>query len=149
MAATRTFVLIADAAHARAYLSLSPGQPLRPVAGFDMAEHIPPAREVHRHEPASSHPGVGTAHHAVGPVSDPRREMKRHFAERVAAALARAHADGAFDRLVIAAPPAMLGDLRKLLAPKVAACIVAELGKDLVKTPEHELPAHFADVMAL
>ena len=149
MQPTRTWVLIADAAHARAYLSTWPGAKLEPVAGFELAESIPYARDLSNHKPGSSQPSVGSAHHTVGPVSDPRRDAKRNFAVRVAEALEAEHRKGAFDRLVIACPPTMLGDLRAALAKSVAQHVVAELHKDLVKVPEHDLLSHFSEVPAL
>ena len=145
---TRTYVLIADAGRAKAYLSLKPGDPLRRVLGFELSEDIPRVADFKDHKPGTSQPSVGTAHHTVG-TSDPRREVKRKFAAEVADALEAEHRKGAFDKLVIAAPPAMLGDLRAALSKAVAATVVAELNKDLVKTPEHELASHFADVPAL
>jgi protein required for attachment to host cells len=148
MHATRTYVLIADAGQARAYLSMKPGDQLQRVAGFELSEDIPRVAALKDHKPGTSQPSVGSAHHTVG-TSDPRREVKRRFAEEVAAALEAEHRKGAFDKLVIAAPPAMLGDLRVALPKAVAATVVAELHKDLVKTPEHELLQHFGDVQAL
>ena len=148
MRPTRTWIVITDAAHARAHLSLRPGDPMTRVPEFDFAESIPKAHDLAGHQPGSSQPSVGSAHHTVGD-SDPRRDMKHKFAVRVAHELEAALQRGAFDRLVIAAPPAMLGDLRAELSKQVAAVVIAELHKDLVKTPDHELASHFKDVPAL
>lgn len=148
MKSTRTYVLIADAGQAKAYLSIKPGDPLQRVESFELSEEIPRVADFKDHKPGTSQASVGSAHHTVG-TSDPRREVKRRFAVEVADALEAEHRKGAFDRLVIAAPPAMLGDLRTALAKQVAAVVVAELHKDLVKTPEHELASHFKDVPAL
>ena len=148
MRPTRTWILIADAAHARTYLSLRPGDPLQRVPEFAFTENIPHASELSNHQPGASQPSVGTAHHTVG-SQDPRRDMKRQFAVRIADELEAAHKRGAFERLVVASPPAMLGDLRAALSKHVSALVIAELHKDLVKTPDHELLAHFKDVPAL
>ena len=43
----------------------------------------------------------------------------------------------------------MLGDLRACLSKSLASRIVAEVAKDLVKTPDHEIRSHFGDVVAL
>jgi protein required for attachment to host cells len=80
--------------------------------------------------------------------SDPRRQMKRHFAEDIAARLAAEFHAGAFDRLMVAAAPAMLGDLRRALSSEVRKAVAGEIAKDLTKTPEKELPAHFEDMLA-
>jgi protein required for attachment to host cells len=149
MSPKRTWILIADAAHARAYLSIHPGARLERVAGFELTETIPHARDLSPHQPGTSQPSIGSAHHTVGPATDPRREVKRNFATRVAEALEAAHKQGLFEQLVIACPPAMLGDLRAVLAKPIAHCVVAELPKDLVKTPDHELLSHFSAVPAL
>jgi protein required for attachment to host cells len=148
MSPIRTWILIADAAHARAYLSLKPRDSLERVDDFAFDESIPPAREIAGHQPGSSQPSVGSAHHTVG-SGDPRRDMKRQFAVRVARALDAAHKRAAFDKLVIVCPPTMLGDLRTELSRHVAAAVIAELPKDLVKTPDHDLLAHFKDVPAI
>lgn len=148
MHSPRTWIVIADAAHARAYLSSKPGGALARVSEFDFAESIPKAHDLAGHQPGSSQPSVGSAHHTVGD-SDPRRDMKHKFAVRVAHELEAALKRGAFDKLVIAAPPAMLGDLRAALPKAVAATVAAELHKDLVKTPDHELPGHFKDVVGV
>lgn len=149
MHAIPTWVLVADASHARAYQSRRPGDALERVADFTFDEAVPHARELRGHRPGSGHGGVGSAHHSVGPTSDPRREMKHHFAKRVADALEAARRQGAFKRLIVACPPAMLGDLRAELAPAVKSLVVAEVAKDLVKTPDAELLAHFDGIPAL
>lgn len=148
MHATRTWVLIADAAHARAYQSTGQDRPLEPVPGFDMNESVPYARDLSDHQPGSSQPSVGSAHHTVG-ASDPRRDAKRNFATRVADALEDAQQEGAYDKLVIVCPPAMLGDLRAALPKAVTKHVIAELDKDLVKTPAHDLLSHLSGIPAL
>ncbi len=45
----------------------------------------------------------------------------------------------AFDRLVMVAPPKMIGHLRKLVSDEVRSRIVAAISKDLTKLPEIEL----------
>ena len=77
-------------------------------------------------------------------------EQERHrFAKHVAAALAAEWARGGHDRIVISAGPKMLGVLRDVLPKALQPHIAAELHKDLVKIPLHDLPSHFKDVSAV
>ena len=55
----------------------------------------------------------------------------------------------AFDRLVIAAAPAALGDLRPALSEEVRRAILAELPKDLTKVPTARLAEHLDGVIAV
>jgi protein required for attachment to host cells len=71
------------------------------------------------------------------------------FADELAAMLAKYAAANAFDRLVIVPPPAMLGDLRKVMHSEVQAKVVAEIDKDLTKVPNVEISTHIEDVVAL
>src|SRR5690606_12826900 len=56
---------------------------------------------------------------------------KERFADDLAEILYRQAHKGRFDRLVIAAPPSVLGDLRRKLHKEVAARVVAEVPKTL------------------
>jgi protein required for attachment to host cells len=79
----------------------------------------------------------------------PHREQKRQFARRIAQAIEERQAASSFDRLVVVAPAATMGDSRAALPDKVKAAIVAELVADLTHTPLSELPAHLAAHLTL
>lgn len=77
------------------------------------------------------------------------RAMARDlFAEELSALLARHVQAGDFDRLVLVAPPRVLGALRDALPRDVAACVVAEIGKDLTGQPVRKLEAAIAAELA-
>ncbi len=59
---------------------------------------------------------------------------ERKFVERLAEVLEQRLA-GSFDRLVIAAAPTALGDLRPALSDGVKDSIIAEMPKDLTNIP--------------
>lgn len=77
-----------------------------------------------------------------GPETEERRRLARH----AIAALEAEWARGRAERIVLAAGPKMLGELRDALPKALAAHVVAELHKDLVKVPAHDLPPHFDGV---
>ena len=55
----------------------------------------------------------------------------------------------AFDRLVLVCPPAMLGDIRNDMNKHVSDCLLAEVPKDLVKVPNHEIRVHLEPFVVL
>ena len=56
---------------------------------------------------------------------------------------------GAYDRLVIAAAPIALGNLRKVLSDHVKKTVVAELDKDLSNIPTAQLDRHLDGIIAV
>lgn len=66
------------------------------------------------------------------------------FAAKFAAALDKAAANGAFDRLVIAAPPSTLGALREAFTPRLRSKIAFEADVDLVNHPVSEIEKRLA-----
>jgi protein required for attachment to host cells len=56
---------------------------------------------------------------------------ENRFADDIAAALYKAAHAGRYEKLVVAAPPKTLGELRKAFHKEVSARIVAEVNKDL------------------
>lgn len=149
MAKQITWYLIADAAHARVLVSSANNGPLLVVPEFSLAASLPRSSAVGFDRPGRTHESVGSTRHALQPKSDPHRRMKRDFAKLIADKLDAAAAIHAFDRLVVAAPPTMLGDLRQEFSQHVTERVIAEVAKDLAKLPDHALMAHFADVSGL
>lgn len=72
-----------------------------------------------------------------------RIAMARHAAKALAAEWAR----GSYDRIVLAAGPKVLGEIRRDLPRVLHGHIAAELHKDLLNTPLHDLPGHFKGVV--
>lgn len=52
-----------------------------------------------------------------------------------------------FDRLILCAPPHMLGEIRPLLTEHLAKHVVAEIDKDLTKLSEPELKQVFSEIL--
>jgi protein required for attachment to host cells len=147
MKPTRTWILICDAARARTFLNRGPGSGLEPIEGMSMeTEHLR-AREIGADKPGRSFESVGTARHAISPRSDPERLEEQRFAASLVSRLDKEAEHSNFDRLVLVAPPTMLGDLRAALTPRLAQRVAATLDKDLTKTPDHKLVQHLGDVL--
>ncbi len=100
------------------------------------------------HEQGSDAPGrsfqsVGTARSAME-QTDWHSQGERRFLEKLAARLDAAVQAGETKSLVIAAPPRALGVLRQAYTHGVRSALVAEIDKDLVKMPLHEIEKHLA-----
>ncbi len=94
--------------------------------------------------PKSSEQGTDRPGRAFSSIGSRRSAMqetnwhkleKHRFAKEIADMLYTAAHRGAFDKLVIAAPPMIMGDLRKAIHKEVSDRIVAEVPKDLTNMP--------------
>lgn len=111
--------LIADGARARLLLRHGDGR-YAELATFEAASH---------HH---------SSHGAERSEAETERERSR-FAAELAAALDGFVGKGAFDRLVLVAPPRILSAIRGDLKAAAKALVTAELAKDLTQLPEARL----------
>jgi protein required for attachment to host cells len=72
----------------------------------------------------------------------PHRTELRRFAHELATYLNDGARVRAFDRLVLVAPPKLLGMLREELSPTAQACVTRELAHDYTKLDARELDEH-------
>lgn len=86
---------------------------------------------------ADSGPGQRSALEAA----DWHRMAKTAFAGDMARMLLRNARAGAYERLAIAAPPRILGELRAQMDADVKAALIAEIDKDLTNLPVTKIAA--------
>lgn len=146
MKPTTTWILIADGGRARLFANRGPGKGIEPLDETLTADHRP-THEIVEDRLGRTYESKGAARHAIAPHSDPHRELKRRFAVSLAEMLDKQRMQHAYDRLVLVAPPTVLGDLREALSEPVRGLLRAELDKDLTKIPFSELPEHLAAVL--
>jgi protein required for attachment to host cells len=148
MKAKTTWILIANGAQAKVLEHKGPGKGLQSIKGMQFEQEPLQAREIMADKPGRSISSMGSGgRSAMEYSSDPVAVRERRFVESVAAELEKHLQNGEFDRLVVAAAPTALGDLRPAFSKTLRDTIVAELPKDLTNTPTANLEAHFADVM--
>jgi len=147
MKPTVTWVLIADGAHARVLENTGPGKGLTTVDGLDFSQPKALAQELHgdREGEAGQASDTGDRHETRVDEVELRETA---LVKAVAQVLEKKHQAKAFDRLVIAAAPIALGDIRKQLSPQIKKTVVAELNKDLTNIPTDQLPRHFDGIFA-
>lgn len=98
----------------------------------------PPTREQGTDAPGRVHQSVGSARSSVEPT-DWQEEGERAFMRQIAGRLDAAAAAGEVKSLVIVAAPRALGALRPHLSKGVHDIVAAEVDRDLVKMPVHEI----------
>lgn len=148
----RTWALIADGARARMLENSGPvhgdkGQSLAshewtPVEGLTFEGDHSATHELMSDKQGRSFSSVGSGRSAMEPETDPHRQRKSIFAKHLAEVLAQQLQAGAYHRLIVAASPVTLGDLRKAMSDQVRATVVAEFAHDLTKIPNHEIAKH-------
>lgn len=143
----RTWIVIADGAHAKVFEHTAGNPKLEPVNGVGFATHLPRTSEIVTDRPVRSYESKGHARHAKTERSDPHRELKRASAERLAGMLKSGLAAKRYEQLILVAPPVTLGDLREALPKGVQSRVVGELAQDLVKTPQGQLRRHLRDML--
>ncbi len=143
----RTWILVADGSRARVYESLGPGSELREV----FHEEAPALRthEIVSDKGGRRHDTTGAGRHAVSVASDPQRHGEKEFARRVSGFLDRHAGEGAFDRLVLTAAPATLGDIREMLRKTTRDLVHAEMDKDFAGLAPRDIITRLAEIVRL
>lgn len=123
------------------HYDISAALELSEVAGMRWQAQSAEEYQVGRNATGMVFESAGGARHMSEPHMDARREVKEHFASRIAGEVNRARAKKSFDQLVVIAPPQMLGALREQFDKDTAAAIRVELAKELAQlSPDALLP---------
>lgn len=143
---TTTWILSANAGRARFFSQDNAAASLEEV--YDMSND---AVRLRASETESDDIGLRSAsgsQHSVGaprpqsgyePPQTPNERQTEVFARDVADYLLKAHREGRYGQLYLAASPEFLGTLRKLLDPKVASTISLEVNKDYTRSNAMQL----------
>jgi protein required for attachment to host cells len=92
--------------------------------------------------------GPGSGQRSAMETTDWHTFEESRFIDELAGRLNRAAERGQFERLVLAAPPKVLGLLRPALSAQATARVVAEIGSDLTKHPVDVIEKHVAKALA-
>jgi protein required for attachment to host cells len=150
MKPTITWIVVADGNQAKVFEHEGPGKGLKAVTDMQFEQEPLRASEIMADKPGRSISSAGPgSRSSMEYSSDPVAVRERKFVERLAEVLEERRADGQFQRLVIAAAPAALGDIRPALSDGVRDTILAEMPKDLTNVPTVKLAAHFDGLIAI
>lgn len=104
----------------------------------ELQEENPPTREQGTDRPGRYHDGA-TANKSGFAETDWKRIGKERFAEEIGDTLYRLAHRGAFERIVLVAPPVVLGEMRRKLHKEVSERVVGEVPKTLTNHPVDEI----------
>ena len=133
-----TWVVIADGA--KALILLNEGTDAEPLLSVVSKSEIenPPARAQGTDRPGRM-PDTGARQRSTMEETDWHEFEERRFVQEISARLNGAAQSRRFDRLVLVAPPRVLGELRGELEEPAAERVVHEIAKDLTRHPVSEI----------
>jgi protein required for attachment to host cells len=140
-----TWILIANSEEARICLNAGPGRGVEAATGMTWKAELP---NEYADQPGRSFDSKGTGRHKLEPRKGGVAQGEA-FAKLLSEELAKCHRKSLFDRLILCAPPAMLGLLRKQVSAEIGETIIAEVSKDLVSIAPKDLGPHFEHVLAV
>ena len=149
MKPTVTWILLADGAQAKVFEHSGPGTGLTPIRDLLFEEEPLQAREIMADKQGRSFSSVGHGRSAMEYSSDPVQVRETRFVKAVAEVLERKFQQSAFSRLIIAAAPTALGDIRDALSDRLKGAVVAEMPKDLTNMPTPQLEKHFGGLLVI
>ena len=110
----------------------------------EVQEHaVPKTSDLGTDQPGRSFSSVGSGRSAVEQTDWHRQEEDR-FLQKLVSQLDHSVKVGEVKSLVIVAPPRALGVLRQAYSHNLRAALRAEIDKDFVKLPVHEIEKHLA-----
>jgi protein required for attachment to host cells len=152
----KTLIVVADGS--KALFTMNRGDEEQPILeeATPVERENPPTREQGTDKPGRFHDAgrggfsgsddVVLGRSAVGDT-DWHRFEKHQFAKEIAGRLNKLALGGGIDRIVLVAPPQVLGDLRKELHKVTTEKVVAEIQKDLTNFPTDRIAAEVREVL--
>lgn len=149
MKPVRTWILIANGAHAHIVLNDGPGHGVKGLKGLEFARGRIADTDKTPDRQGRTFDSHGTGRHAKEPANHPERLDERKFIQEIVNLLDVKLGENAFDRLIIIASPTTLGDIRDMLTAALTKRLYAEIPKDLTHLSLMELPAHLEEFLAV
>jgi protein required for attachment to host cells len=145
---TITRVLVAHDAGARSFENRGPGKGLTKLSEVLFEDGRRHLGDFDEDRPGRSTDRQGARGHALSPVQDAKEHATEHFAKELAKDLGRDFRIGAFQQLVLIAPPRFLGVVRAQLDTLVGRALIGTIAKDLPRAPISELCRHLEVYLA-
>lgn len=147
MKAPRTLILLAAARDLRLLRGDGVGKGLEELAHLTWEDLPDVDFEFSDRAPRERGGGLGGSLHTIDPRQTEREKERGRMVGHAIRVLGEEWAKGGYDRIVMSAPDKMLGLLRNALPKELADNMAADMDKDLVKIPLHDLPKHLAAVI--
>lgn len=143
-----SWIVLADGSRGRILVQERLGVPLkRAYDEEDLAGDRSLSHELGHDRPGRFADGKSGHRHALEPHQDPHDKAEQAFCQFVADLINRAARARRFQRLILVAPPQMLGNLRKTLEPHARALVSAELAKNWLRLADAEVARGLGDAL--
>ncbi len=140
-----TWVLVADTTRARIFQAMGPLGPLREIETLLHPESRLHTRDLTSDLPGRSFDSHGQGRHSMEVNVDPKQHETLIFVKQISERLDGAKENGEFEQLILVAPPALLGLLRKQLNTGVMQRVVHQLDKNIVRLRVDEIRQHLPE----
>ncbi|HSR56149.1 MAG TPA: host attachment protein [Alphaproteobacteria bacterium] len=144
-----TWIIVCDGARARILVNRGSGTGLNVIESAEDDEARAKTQELGADRPGRTHDSFGEGRHAMAPRADWHKFAKESFAKDMAAIVNAGAVEDAFDKLVVIAPPRVLGNLRQVLNDQATTRLAGEIGKDLTQVPVQDLGPYLEDLVRL
>lgn len=149
MKSVKTWIVIADGAQARVFENTGAGSWLVEIKELESNLVRQRARDIMADRPGRSYSSGSSNRSAMEPPTDPVQKREADFVHEFLHALAKGVEENDVDRIILAAAPRALGDMRKVMPPSISSKVMEELPKDLTNVKFEELPAYFSEMVKL
>lgn len=144
----QTLVLVADEEHARLYEKLSGTKPLQELQSLKKTD-FGDTDQHYSDFPGRNAASRGGAIHAMDRTTTEREQERDAFAVHVLEAIERRLRKHDYRRVVLAAPPKMLGSLRAKMPGALAGVERVEIDKNLTSEKPQDLLARLSETIIL
>lgn len=139
-----TCIVACSAAEARLFLAEKRFGPWTVVDTLKNPDATLREQDHHSDTPGRSFDKFGRGRHAMSPEVSARQQDLLTFAQEIAQYLAKSHAAGQFNKLVLVAEPTFLGYLRRKLSAALKRELCCEVPKNPTEFDQERLRALFS-----
>ncbi len=143
-----TWVLVADTSRARIFQAKGPLGPLHEIETLLHPESRLHARDLTSDLPGRSFDSHGQGRHSMEMDVDPKQHETLIFVKQISDRLDSAKEGGEFEQLILVAPPALLGLLRKQLDSGIMQRVVHQLDKNIAQFRVEEIRQHLPEKLS-
>lgn len=144
---SNVWIVVAHRAGARIFSRRGRAASLELVERIEHPAGLSQDREHDSDRPGRTHDRFGAGRHALSSEASPRERSAADFARELAARLATARNQQAFQHVVLVAEPRMLGLLREALDEATRRCVSGEITRDLVHVDDRDVWAHIEGLL--
>ena len=137
----KVWIVAADSSRARIF-SAESQQELHEIEVLSHSESRLQEQQLQADQPGRTFDSRGDGRHAYVQETDPKKNEANKFAHQVSDYLNEANKKNRFDRMVIIAAPAFLGQLREVLPKGVAQKVSESVAKNVTTMSPEQIREH-------